>query len=139
MAQYESAWQYSNEVLKKQVEAELQKVEEKILDYPPPGADPSPSESEAITSPTEEGQQTEPSTPVSTADVSSDDAYATPQQIAGLKRLAQPVGDDAYGDVQDVPERHREGLGLDVYEIVQQRLRARKAAKQDGTPVHQYG
>ena len=139
MAQYKSAWQYYNEVLKKQVEAELQKVEEEILDYPPPGDDTSPGESEAITSPTEEGQQTEPSAPVSTADVSSDDAYATPQQIAALKRLAQQVGDDAYGDVQDMLEHHREGIGLDVYEIVKQRLRARKAAKQEATPVHQQG
>jgi hypothetical protein len=139
MAQYESAWQYYNEVLKKQAEAELQKVEEEILDYPPPGDDTSPGESEAITSPTEEGQQTEPSAPVFTAGVSSDDAYATPQQIAALKRLAQQVGDDAYGDVQDMLEHHREGLGLDVYEIVKQRLRARKAAKKEDTPVHQQG
>jgi hypothetical protein len=35
MAQYESAWQYSNEVLKKQVEAEMQKVEEEILRLSP--------------------------------------------------------------------------------------------------------
>jgi hypothetical protein len=64
-----------------------------------------------------QGQQTEPSAPVSTADVSSDDASATPQQIASLTRLAQHVGEDAYGEVQDLlehpPRRLRPGRVCD--------------------------
>jgi len=132
MAQYEVAWQYYSELLKKQ-------VEEDVMGYPPPGEDTSASESEGTTGPTEDGQLTEASEPAATSEVSADDPYATPQQIAALKRLAQQVGDDAYGEVQDMLEHHREGLGLGVYEVVKQRLRARKAAKKEDTPVHQHG
>jgi hypothetical protein len=132
MAQYEVAWQHYSELLKKQ-------VEEDVLDYPPPGEEASAGESEGTIGPTEDGQPTEPSEPAATAEVAADGPYATPQQIARLKRLAQQVGDDAYADVQDMLEHHREGLGLDVYEIAKQRLRARKAAKQEDTPVHQQG
>jgi hypothetical protein len=57
--------------------------------------------------------------------------YATPQQIARLKLLAQRVGDDAYADVQDMLDHHREGLALDVYEVIKQRLRGRKAAHKE--------
>jgi hypothetical protein len=49
------------------------------------------------------------------------------------------VGEDAYADVQDMLEHHREGLTLDVYEIVKQRLQGRKAAKKADAPVHQHG
>jgi hypothetical protein len=77
--------------------------------------------------------------PSSISEARSDDTCATPQQIAGLKRLAQQVGDDAYVDVQDMLDRHPEGLILDVYEIVKQRLRARKAAKKEDTLVRQQG
>ena len=132
MAQYELAWQHYSELLKKQ-------VEEDVLDYPPPGEDTSAGKSEGTTGPTEDGQRTEASEPAATSEVSADGPYATPQQIAALKRLAQHVGDDAYGEVQDMLEHHREGLGLDVYEVVKQRLRARKAAKKEDTPVHPQG
>jgi hypothetical protein len=132
MAQYEVAWQHYSEMLKKQ-------VEEDVLDYPPPGEDASAGESEGTTGPTEDGQPTEASEPAATSDAPADGPYATPQQIAALKRLAQQVGDEAYAAMQDMLEHHREGLGLDVYEIVKQRLRARKAAKKDDTPVHQQG
>jgi hypothetical protein len=132
MAQYEVAWQHYSELLKKQ-------VEEDVLDYPPPGEDTSAGESEGTTGPIEDGQPTEASEPAATSEVPADGPYATPQQIAALKRLAQQVGDDTYGEVQDMLEHHREGLGLDVYEVVKQRLRARKAAKKEDTPVHQQG
>ena len=39
------------------------------------------------------------------------------------------MGDDAYVDVQDMLDRHPEGLVIDMYEIVKQRLQARKAGK----------
>jgi hypothetical protein len=61
-----------------------------------------------------------------------------PQQIAALRRLAQQVGDEASADVQDMLEHHPEGLVLGVYEIVKQRLRARKAAKKPDTLAHQH-
>jgi hypothetical protein len=109
------------------------------LDHPPPGEDASAGESEGTTGPREDGQPTEPPEPAATSEVPADGPCATPQQITGLKRLAQHVGDDAYADVQDMLEHHREGLGLDVYEIVKQRLRARKAAKKEDAPVHQQG
>jgi hypothetical protein len=57
--------------------------------------------------------------------------YATPQQIARLKLLAQQVGGDAYADVQDMLEHHRDGLTLEVFEVVKQRLKGRKAAKKE--------
>jgi hypothetical protein len=132
MAQYEVAWQHYSEMLKKQ-------VEEDVLDYPPSGEDASAGESEGTTDPTEDAQPTKASEPAATSEAAADGPYATPQQIAALKRLAQQVGDEAYAAMQDMLEHHREGLGLDVYEIVKQRLRARKAAKKEDTPVHQHG
>jgi hypothetical protein len=132
MAQYEVAWQHYSEMLEKQ-------VEEDVLDYPPPGEDAFAGESEGTTRPTEDGQPTEASEPAAISEVPTDGPYATPQQIAALKRLAQQVGGEAYADVQDMLEHHPEGLILDVYEIVKQRLRARKAAKKEDTPVHQQG
>ncbi|HZC02050.1 MAG TPA: hypothetical protein VE844_12020, partial [Gammaproteobacteria bacterium] len=122
MAQFDSAWQHYNEVLKKH-------VEEDVLDYPPPVDDASPGESEAVTSPIGAGQETDPSEPTSAAEAHSDGPYATPQQIASLKLLAKQVGDDAYADVQDMLDHHPEGLVASVYEIIKQRLKARKAAK----------
>jgi hypothetical protein len=127
MAQFEMAWQYYSETLKKLVEAEV--VTDAVLDYPSPDDAASLGESEAITSLTAEGQQTDSSEPASSSEARSDDTYATPQQIAGLKRLAQQVGDDAYVDVQDMLDRHPEGVVIGVYEIVKQRLQARKAGK----------
>ena len=115
--------QHYNEVLKTHVEGE-------VLDSPAPGDAASSGESEA-------GQAADMFEPASTSDASADGPYATPQQIAALKRLAQQVGDEAYADVQDMLEHHPEGLVLGVYEIVRQRLRARKAAKKEDTPVDQ--
>jgi hypothetical protein len=132
MAQYEVAWQHYNEVLKKH-------VEEDVSDHPAAGDGVSPGESEDLTDPAEAGQLTDASEAAFTADAFSDATYATPQQIAALKRLAQQVGDEAYADVQDMLDHHPEGLVLGVYEIVKQRLRARKAAKKADTPVHQQG
>jgi hypothetical protein len=132
MAQYEVAWQHYNEVLKKH-------VEEDVSDDPAAGNDVTPGESEDLAGPAEAGQLTDASEATFTADAFSDATYATPQQIAALKRLAQQVGDEAYADVQDMLDHHPEGIILGVYEIVKQRLRARKAAKKEDTPVHQQG
>jgi hypothetical protein len=132
MAQYEVAWQHYNEMLKKH-------VEEDVLDYPAAGESISSGESEDLAGPTEVGQLTDASGAAFTAEAFSDTTYASPQQITALKRLAQQVGDDAYADVQDMLDHHPEGLVLSVYEIVRQRLRARKAAKREDTPVHQQG
>jgi hypothetical protein len=41
--------------------------------------------------------------------------------------------------VHDRPDHYPEGLVLDVYATVKQRLRARKAAKRADAPVHQQG
>jgi hypothetical protein len=132
MAQYEEAWQHYNDVLKKH-------VEEDVSDDPAAGDGVSPGEFEDLAGPTEAGQLMDTSEAAFTADTVSDAIYATPQQIAALKRLAQQVGDGAYADVQDMLDHHSEGLGLGVYEIVKQRLRARKAAKKEDTLVHQQG
>jgi hypothetical protein len=59
--------------------------------------------------------------------------YATPPQIAALKRMARQVGDDAAADVQDLLEQHPDGLDVTVYHLVHQRLTARKAATQETT------
>jgi hypothetical protein len=128
MVEYESAWQHYSEVLKKQ-------VEEDVLDFPPPGEQTTLANSEAIASPSETGPQKDTSEPVDTSTAHADEMYATPQQIAGLKRLAQQVGDDAYADVQDMLDHHPEGLVVGVYEIVKQRLKSRKAAKQEEAPA----
>ena len=68
----------------------------------------------------------------------ADGTYATPQQVSALKLLAKQVGDDAFADVHDMLDHHPEGLVLGVYEIVKQRLKARKATKKADTPVHQH-
>jgi hypothetical protein len=122
MAQFDTAWQHYNEVLKQHVEAD-------VLDYPPPLEAASPGASEAVTRPTSAGQDTAPSEPTSAAEAPSDGPYATPQQIASLKLLAKQVGDEAYADVQDMLDHHPEGLVASVYEIIKQRLKTRKAAK----------
>jgi hypothetical protein len=127
IAQFEEAWQHYSEMLKRLVEEEV--AADDVLDYPSADDAASLGESETITSLTAEGQQTDSSEPASSSGARSDDTYATPQQIAGLKRLAQQVGDDAYVDVQDMLDRHPEGLVISVYEIVKQRLQARKAGK----------
>jgi hypothetical protein len=132
MVQYESAWQHYSELLKKH-------MEEDVLDSPPPGEHASSGESESITIPVEAGQQTDPSEPIAAAEAHSDSAYATPQQIARLKLLAQRVGNDAYADVQDMLDHHRGGLAVEVYESVKQRLKGRKAAKKDATSVERQG
>jgi hypothetical protein len=132
MAQYESAWQHYNEVLKKH-------VEEDVLDFPPPGEQLSAADSEAIASQSETGPHKETSKPMDTSTAHADAMYATPQQIARLKLLAQRVGGDAYADVQDMLEHHRDGLTLEVFEVVKQRLKSRKAAKKADAPVHQPG
>jgi hypothetical protein len=130
MAQYEAAWQHYSEMLKKH-------VEEDVSDDPAAGDGVSPGEPEDPTGLTEADEWMDASGAAFTADAFPDATYASPQQIAALKRLAQQIGDEAYADVQDMLEHHREGLVLGVYEIVKQRLRARKAAKKEVTPVHQ--
>jgi hypothetical protein len=112
-----------------------QHVQEDVLDYPPPVDDASPGESEAAVNAISAGQDTAPPEPTSAAETPADGPYATPQQIASLKLLAQQVGDDAYADVQDMLDHHPEGLIASVYEIVKQRLKARKAAKKKETVV----
>jgi hypothetical protein len=126
------AWQHYNKVLKTQ-------VEEDVSDDPAAGDDVSPGESEDLAGPAEAGQLTDATEAAYTAEAFSDATYATPQQIAALKRLAQQVGDGAYADVQDLLDHYSGGLGLGVYEIVKQRLRARKAAQKEDTPIHQQG
>lgn len=54
--------------------------------------------------------------------------FATPQQIASLKRLATQVGEDAVADVQDMLE-HSTDIPYEVYVSVKSRLEQRKAAK----------
>jgi hypothetical protein len=132
MAQYEVAWQHYNEVLKKH-------VEEDVSGYPAADDGVSPDESEGLMGPTEAGQLTDASGATFTAEALSDTTYASPQQITALKRLAQQVSDEAYADVQDMLDHHPEGLVLGVYEIVKQRLRARKVAKREDTAVRQQG
>ena len=131
MAQYEVAWQHYNEVLK-------QHVEDEVSDDSAAGDGISLGTSEDLTSPAEPGQWTEASEAAFTADALADATYASPQQIAALKRLAQQVGDEASADVQDMLDHHPEGLVIGVYEIVKQRLKARKAAKKADTAVHQH-
>ena len=74
-----------------------------------------------------------------TADAFADAIYASPQQLAALKRLARHVSDEASADVQDMLDHHPEGLVLGVYATVTQRLRARTAATRADAPVHQQG
>jgi hypothetical protein len=128
MAQCDIAWQHYSEMLKK-------RVEEAVLDYPPPGDRVSPGESEATTEPTENGQQGDPSEPAATSEVPADGPYATPQQIAALKRLAQQVGGEAYADVQDMLDHYQERIAIGMYEDVKQRLKAGEAAKKEEASV----
>jgi hypothetical protein len=132
MAQYEGAWQHYHEVRKHRVEAE-------VSDAPAAGDGGSPGASEDLAGPAAAGQLTDASGAASTADAFADATYASPQQIAALKRLAQQVGDEAYADVQDMLDHHPEGLVLGVYATVTQRLRARTAAKKADAPVHPQG
>jgi hypothetical protein len=124
MAQYEVAWQHYSEVLKKQ-------VEEDVSDDPPRGENAFPGGPEAITGLAEEGPQTETSEPDSAVDAPADSPYATPQQIAALKRLAQQVGDEAYADVRDMLDHCQERIAISMYEDIKQRLKAGKAAKKE--------
>jgi hypothetical protein len=132
MAQYESAWQHYSEVLKKH-------VEEDVLDFLPPSQPDSPGDSKADANQSEVGQQRDVSEPVETSTAPSRGMYATPQQITRLKLLAQQVGDDAYADVQDMLDHHREGLPLEVYEVVKQRLRSRQMAQKEDVPAERRG
>jgi hypothetical protein len=132
MAQYEAAWQHYNEALRKQ-------MEEDVSDSSTAGDGASPGDSKDLAGPAGAGQWTDTSEAAFTADALPNAAYASPQQIAALKRLAQQVGDDAQADVQDMLDHHPEGIVLGVYEIVKQRLRARKPAKNEDTPVHEQG
>jgi hypothetical protein len=128
MAQYESAWQHYSAVLKKH-------VEEDVLDFPPPGDDASAEDSEAVPSQREAEHARDPSEPADISTAHANGKYATAKQIARLKLLAQQVGDDAYADVQDLLDHHREGLALDVYEVVKQRLNDRKAMQEEESRV----
>jgi hypothetical protein len=129
IAQFEEAFQHYNEMLKKLVEDEV--VADDVLDYASPDDAASLGEPEAITNLTAAGQQADLPEPPSSPKAGPDDTYATPQQIAALKRLAQQVDDDAYVDVQDMLDHHPDGLAIGVYEIVKQRLQARKAGKKE--------
>jgi hypothetical protein len=131
MAQYEVAWQHYTEVLKQHVAGE-------VSDNPAADDGVFPGASEELAGSAEAGQLTDLSAATFTADALADAAYATPQQISALKRLAQQVGNEASADVQDMLEHHPEGLVLGVYEIVKQRLRARKATKKADTPAHHH-
>jgi hypothetical protein len=131
MAQYEVAWQHYNEGLK-------QHVEDEVSGDPAAGDGVSPGASEDLAGPAEAGPWAEASEAAFTADTLAEATYASPHQIVALKRLAQQVGEEASADVQDMLEHHPEGLVLGVYEIVKQRLRARKAAKKEDTPVYQH-
>jgi hypothetical protein len=124
MAQFDIAWQHYNELLKEHVKAEVSGSS-----LPAGEAEASSGDSEAITVSTGESQEANLFEPNSDAEAPSDDTYATPQQISGLKLLAKQVGDDAYADVQDMLDHHPEGLVIGVYEIIKQRLKTRKAAK----------
>jgi hypothetical protein len=126
MPQYELAWQHYSEVLKKH-------VEEDVLNFPPPGAPVSAEDSEVVASDSATAQDSAGSEPGETSRLPAGGVYATPQQIARLKLLAQQVGDDACADVQDILDYHREGLDLEVYELVKQRLKERKAAQRQET------
>jgi hypothetical protein len=132
MAQYESAWQHYSEVLKKH-------VEEDVLDFPPPDEPDALGDSEAVASQREGEPQKDASEPVDTAAAPSRGMYATPQQIARLKLLARQVGDDASADVQDMLDHHHEGLALDVYQVVKQRLQGRRAAQLKEAPGGRQG
>jgi hypothetical protein len=123
MSEYESAWQHYSEVLKRH-------VEEDVLDFHPHGEHVPLGDSEATA-----GQESDVSEPADTSTASSRSRvkYATPQQVARLKLLAQQVRDDACADVQDMLDHHREGLTMDVYEVVRQRLQDRKAGQREGT------
>jgi hypothetical protein len=132
MAQYEVAWQHYNEALRKQ-------MEEDVSDSSTAGDGALPGDPKDLAGPADVGQWTDTPEAAFTADAFSNAAYASPQQIAALKRLAQQVGDDAQADVQDMLDHHPEGIVLGVYEIVKQRLRARKPAKNEDTPVHEQG
>jgi hypothetical protein len=127
MAQFEEAWQHYSAILKQLVEEEV--VADDVLDYAPADQVESGDASEAITGSAGMDDQGARRQPASTTEAHADQTYASPQQIAGLKRLAQQVGDDAERDVQDMLDHHPEGLVLSVYEIVKQRLKARKAAQ----------
>jgi hypothetical protein len=48
------------------------------------------------------------------------------------------IGGDL-ADVQDLLEHHREGLTLDAYEVIKQRLKDRKAAKKEERRVARRG
>jgi hypothetical protein len=132
MAEFESAWQHYGEVLKKH-------VEEDVLDFPPPSEQISPADSQAFVSQGDAGEQQDASAPDSTSTSAARGMYATPQQIARLKLLAQQVGDDAYADVQDMLDHHHEGIALDVYQVVKQRLQGRKAAQLRDAPGERQG
>jgi hypothetical protein len=126
-AQFEDAWEHYSAMLKKLVEEEV--VTEDVTDYASPDDVAVRDEVETMTSSVGAGDQHDWSEPASMAEAQANQTYASPQQIAGLKRLAQQVGDDAALDVQAMLDHHPEGLVIGVYEIVKQRLKARKATQ----------
>jgi hypothetical protein len=80
MAQYEAAWQHYHAVL-------TQRVETEVSDDPAAGDGGSPGASEDLADPAAAGPLADASGGASAADTFSDATYATPQQIAALKRL----------------------------------------------------
>jgi len=126
MPQFNNAWDHYNELLKKDVEADM-------LPSAPAkeGTVSSPSDAGAFTIPPRGGQEAELFIPAPSVQTPSESTYATPQQIAGLRHLAKQIGNEAYADVQDMLDHHPEGLVLGVYEIIRQRLKARRAAQKE--------
>jgi hypothetical protein len=80
LAQYEGAWQHYNEVLKRH-------VAEDGSDDPAAGDGGSLGDSEELAGPAEAGQLTDAPGAAVTAEAVADATYASPQQIAALKRL----------------------------------------------------
>ena len=124
MAQFNNAWHHYNALLKAHVEAEVSGAS-----LPAREARASSEDAETVSDATDGSQGADLFEPQSDAKVPPNGTYATPQQISGLKFLAKQVGDDAYADVQDMLDHHPEGLVTGVYEIIKQRLKARKAAQ----------
>ena len=130
MQQFKNAWDYYNGLLKEHIEADIMTSSPSDQEVGP-AVEPSPSDTGAASVPTGEGQGQElfrASTPVQTP---TDRTYATPQQIAGLRHLAKQIGDEAHADVQDMLAHHPEGLVIGMYEIIRQRLKARRAAQKE--------
>jgi len=70
-------------------------------------------------------QEQEPAVSTGTAAATTRTGYATPEQIAALRRLAKRVGTDAEVDVQDLLDHYPAGVSLQTYDMVKMRLEGR--------------